>query len=91
MESSDKMPLGQCEASADKKERLTTVQALVLFLPMTPAVSQRSLYHQTLRNDGALYTCGMFVWAGNATTPGGFLRIRRSEKPAQVPPAVHAK
>jgi hypothetical protein len=40
--------------------------------------------------NGALYTCGMFAWAGNATTPGGFHRIRRNEKPAQVPLAVHA-
>jgi hypothetical protein len=40
--------------------------------------------------DGALYTCGMFAWAGNATSPGGFYRIRRSDKPAQVPLAIHA-
>ncbi|CAN5880526.1 c-type cytochrome [soil metagenome] len=40
--------------------------------------------------DGALYTCGMFAWAGNATTPGGFHRIQRTGKPAQVPIAVHA-
>jgi hypothetical protein len=41
-------------------------------------------------SDGALYTCGMFAWAGNATAPGGFHRIRRSEKPANVPLAIHA-
>ena len=40
--------------------------------------------------DGALYTCGMFAWAGNATAPGGFHRIRRSEKPAYMPLGVHA-
>ncbi|GDY21061.1 hypothetical protein LBMAG56_24070 [Verrucomicrobiota bacterium] len=40
--------------------------------------------------DGALYTCGLFGWAGNATAPGGFHRIRRSEKPAHVPLTVHA-
>lgn len=40
--------------------------------------------------DGALYTCGLFAWAGNATSPGGFHRIRRSAKPAHVPLAVHA-
>ena len=40
--------------------------------------------------DGALYTCGMFAWAGNATAPGGFHRIRRGEKPAYVPLAIHA-
>jgi glucose/arabinose dehydrogenase/mono/diheme cytochrome c family protein len=42
-------------------------------------------------SDGALYTCGMFAWAGNATDPGGFHRIRRIEKPAQVPLTVQAK
>ena len=41
-------------------------------------------------SDGALYTCGMFAWAGNATTPGGFHRIRRNEKPAHAPLAIHA-
>ena len=41
-------------------------------------------------SDGALYTCGMFAWAGNATSPGGFHRIRRGQQPAQVPLAVKA-
>ena len=40
--------------------------------------------------DGALYTCGLFGWAGNAVAPGGFHRIRRSEKPAHLPLAVQA-
>jgi hypothetical protein len=40
--------------------------------------------------DGALYTCGMFAWAGNATAPGGFHRIRRGDGPAQMPLEVHA-
>jgi len=41
--------------------------------------------------DGALYTCGMYAWAGNAIGPGGFYRIRRNEtKPAHLPIAVHA-
>lgn len=40
--------------------------------------------------DGALYTCGMFAWAGNATSPGGFHRIRRLEQPAHLPLAIHA-
>ncbi|HTD87885.1 MAG TPA: heme-binding protein, partial [Candidatus Binatia bacterium] len=39
--------------------------------------------------DGALYACGLFGWAGNATAPGGFHRVRRSEKPAYVPLAIH--
>ena len=40
--------------------------------------------------DGALYTCGLFSWAGNATAPGGFHRIRRSEKNADMPLKIHA-
>ncbi len=41
--------------------------------------------------DAALYTCGMFAWAGNATSPGGFHRIRRGTKPGWVPLEVHAR
>ena len=40
--------------------------------------------------DGALYTCGLFGWAGNATAPGGFHRIRRGTPPAHVPLTLHA-
>ena len=40
--------------------------------------------------DGNLYACGLFSWAGNATAPGGFHRIRRNEKPANVPIGLHA-
>jgi hypothetical protein len=41
--------------------------------------------------DGALYTCGMYAWSGNAVGPGGFYRIRRNEKkPAHLPLEVHA-
>jgi hypothetical protein len=32
----------------------------------------------------------MFAWAGNATSPGGFHRIRRSGKPAHLPVELHA-
>ncbi|MEW6303253.1 MAG: DUF6797 domain-containing protein [Verrucomicrobiota bacterium] len=41
--------------------------------------------------DGALYACGMFAWAGNATSPGGFHRIRRGPAPAMVPLTVRAR
>ena len=63
-------------------------QGAVCELPM-PAFAT-GIMRGRFGNDGALYTCGMFAWAGNATTPGGFHRIRRNEKPAQVPLAVHA-
>jgi mono/diheme cytochrome c family protein len=41
--------------------------------------------------DGALYTCGMFAWAGNATSPGGFHRIRPGTAPARVPVSIQAE
>ena len=33
-------------------------------------------------NDGQLYCCGMFAWAGNRHQDGGFYRIRYTGKPA---------
>lgn len=38
--------------------------------------------------DGMLYACGMFAWAGNATTPGGFHRIRPGARPAHLPVGI---
>jgi mono/diheme cytochrome c family protein len=63
-------------------------QGAVCELPM-PAFAT-GIMRGRFGRDGALYTCGMFAWAGNATSPGGFHRIRRTEKPARVPLAVHA-
>ncbi len=63
-------------------------QGAVCELPM-PAFAT-GIMRGRFAADGALYTCGMFAWAGNATAPGGFHRIRRSEKPAHVPVAIHA-
>jgi hypothetical protein len=64
-------------------------QGAVCELPM-PAFAT-GIMRGRFGSDGALYTCGMFAWAGNATSPGGFHRIRRNEKPAQVPVVIHAK
>ena len=63
-------------------------QGAVCELPM-PAFAT-GIMRGRFGSDAALYTCGMFAWAGNATGPGGFHRIRSSEKPAHVPLAVHA-
>ncbi len=63
-------------------------QGAVCELPM-PAFAT-GIMRGRFGSDGALYTCGMFGWAGNAAAPGGFHRIRRNEKPAHVPLAVHA-
>jgi cytochrome c5 len=63
-------------------------QGAVCELPM-PAFAT-GIMRGRFGNDGALYTCGMFAWAGNATSPGGFHRIRHVPQPAQVPLAVNA-
>ena len=63
-------------------------QGAVCELPM-PAFAT-GIMRGRFAADGALYTCGMFAWAGNATTPGGFHRIRRGPEPARVPLVVRA-
>lgn len=40
--------------------------------------------------DGHLYLCGMFAWAGNATKPGGFYRIRATGKATRLPTGLRA-
>lgn len=63
-------------------------QGAVCELPMSAFAT--GIMRGRFGSDGALYTCGLFAWAGNATGPGGFHRIRHSGKPAQVPLTVHA-
>jgi putative heme-binding domain-containing protein len=40
--------------------------------------------------DNALYTCGLFAWAGNKTAPGGFFRVRRTAAAVEMPIDVAA-
>lgn len=40
--------------------------------------------------DGQLYLCGMFSWAGSATQPGGFYRLRYTGKPSGLPVGLNA-
>lgn len=57
-------------------------------LPTFPTGIMRGRFHPV---DGQLYTCGMFAWAGNATQPGGFYRIRATGQPVHVPIGLSAK
>ncbi len=41
-------------------------------------------------HDHALYACGLFAWAGNKTSPGGFFRVRRTAEPVHMPIALAA-
>ncbi|MGE3808529.1 MAG: heme-binding protein, partial [Gemmataceae bacterium] len=40
--------------------------------------------------DGQLYLCGMFAWAGNQQQPGGFYRLRYTGEPVQLPVGLNA-
>ncbi len=66
------------------------VQGGMCELPVGPFPTgiMRGRFHPT---DGQLYVCGMFAWAGSATQPGGFYRIRRTDKPVHVPIELHAR
>jgi hypothetical protein len=41
--------------------------------------------------DGQLYLCGLVGWATNCTEPGGFYRVRYTNKPLHLPTALHVK
>jgi hypothetical protein len=56
--------------------------------PTFPTGVMRPRFHPT---DGHLYVCGMYAWAGNRTTPGGFYRVRYTGKPADLPVGLAAK
>ena len=71
-----------------KEEVAGQWQGAVCELPM-PAFAT-GIMRGRFGTDGALYTSGMFAWAGNAVAPGGFHRIRRTDKAAHVPLAIHS-
>jgi hypothetical protein len=52
-----------------------------------PTGVMRGRFHP---EDGQLYACGMFAWAGTQQQAGGFYRIRKTEKPAFVPTRLRA-
>jgi hypothetical protein len=57
-------------------------------LASLPTGIMRGRFHP---QDKQLYTCGMFAWAGSATQPGGFYRIRSTGRPAYLPLELHAR
>ena len=42
-------------------------------------------------DDGQLYLCGLFGWAGDRQQPGGLYRLRYTGKPVHVPVELHAR
>ena len=60
---------------------------VALPLPLFPTGIMRGRFNP---QDGQLYTCGLFGWAGNRTADGGFFRVRYTGKPAYLPVGIHA-
>jgi hypothetical protein len=56
-------------------------------LPQFPTGAMRGRFHP---DDGQLYCCGMFAWAGNQTQPGGFYRVRYTGRHVYLPIGLHA-
>jgi hypothetical protein len=52
-----------------------------------PTGVMRGRFHP---EDGQLYACGMFAWAGTQQQAGGFYRIRKTEHPAFLPTDLKA-
>jgi putative heme-binding domain-containing protein len=57
-------------------------------MPLFPTGVMRGRFHP---QNGQLYACGLFVWAGNQEQPGGFYRIRYTGKPLWIPLELNAK
>lgn len=66
------------------------VQGGMCELPLLlfPTGIMRGRFHPI---DGQLYTCGMFAWAGSATQPGGFYRIRATGRAVHLPIGLSAR
>ncbi len=56
-------------------------------MPQFPTGVMRGRFHPT---DGQLYCCGMFAWAGNQTQPGGFYRVRYTDRAVHLPIGLNA-
>ena len=56
-------------------------------IPDFPTGVMRGRFHP---DDGQLYVCGMFAWAGNKRGNGGFYRIRHTGAPACLPTTLEA-
>jgi glucose/arabinose dehydrogenase len=57
-------------------------------MPLFPTGVMRGRFHP---ENGQLYACGLFVWAGNQEQPGGFYRVRYTGKPLWLPLELKAR
>ncbi len=57
-------------------------------IPAFPTGVMRGRFHPT---NGQLYVCGLYAWAGDRTSPGGFFRVRATGKPIDAPIGLEAR
>ena len=57
-------------------------------IPRFPTGVMRGRFHP---DNGQLYTCGLYGWAGDQTQPGGFYRLRATGKPMFLPVGLTAR
>ncbi|MCC6235023.1 MAG: c-type cytochrome [Verrucomicrobiales bacterium] len=61
---------------------------VALPLPDSPTGTMRGRFHP---GNGHLYTCGLYAWAGNRQSDGGFHRVRATGKPTYLPVGLYAR
>lgn len=68
---------------------LPRIQGGVVELPIPdfPTGTMRGRFHP---QDGHLYLCGMYAWAGNRQQDGGLYRLRYTGQPAHLPVGLRA-
>lgn len=71
----------------EKVNELMQGGMIELPMPAFPTGVMRGRFHA---DDGHLYLCGMFAWAGNATHPGGLYRVRCTGQPTGLPLSLQA-
>ena len=78
------------EPAAGEKGQAGVVQGGMVALPIRdlPTGIMRGRFNPA---DEQLYACGLFAWAGNRQHPGGFFRVRRTERPLTIPVGLHAE
>lgn len=57
-------------------------------IPDFPTGTMRGRFHP---GNGHLYTCGLYAWAGNRQSDGGFFRVRATGKASYLPIGLHAR
>ncbi len=78
------------EPAAGEQGRAGEVQGGMVALPIPdlPTGIMRGRFNPA---DSQLYVCGLYAWAGNRQHPGGFFRVRRTDKPLTIPVGLHSE